>query len=209
MPDTLAAYEAVAGEYARRLSNELDGKPFDRLMLQQLIEKVGDGPLCDLGCGPGHVTRFLRDQGAGGAFGVDLSPAMIELARAAHPDIDFAVGDFFALEAADDAWAGALAFYSIVNTPTHKLAGIFLEVARVVRTGGWLLLAFHAGHDVRHLDTWWDQDVDIDFHYHHRGNVTNLLRASGWRLHDSMERAPYGEDVEYPSRRGYLLAQLK
>ncbi len=201
------SYDAVADEYARRLLHELDGKPFDRLMLQHLVELVGDGVLCDLGCGPGQVARFLKDEGASGVFGLDFSERMIEQARAAHPDIPFEEGDFFDLQAPDASWDAVVAFYSIVNTPTHKLAGIFLELARVVKPGGWLLLAFHAGYETKHLDEWWDQPVDIDFHFHHRGTVDRLLRASGWRVRDTMERAPYAEDIEYPSRRAYMRAE--
>ncbi len=201
------SYDAVAQEYAQRLQDELARKPFDRLMLQHLVELVGDGVLCDLGCGPGQVARFLKDEGASGVFGVDFSERMIEQARAAHPDIPFLQEDFLHLSAEDASWDGVAAFYSIVNTPTHKLAGIFLELARVVKPGGWLTLAFHAGHETKHLDTWWEQPVDIDFHYHHRGTVDRLLRASGWRVRDTMERAPYAEDVEYPSRRGYMRAE--
>lgn len=207
MPTLRETYDAVADAYARQLQGELAGKPFDRLMLDHLVELVGDGVLCDLGCGPGQVARYLKDAGAANVFGLDLSERMVEEARAAHPDIRFEQGDFLDLAAPDASWDGVAAFYSIVHTPTHKLAGIFLELARVVRPGGWLLLAFHAGHETKHLDSWFDQAVDIDFHFHHRGTVDRLLRASGWRVRDTMERAPYAEDVEYPSRRGYMRAE--
>jgi SAM-dependent methyltransferase len=200
-------YDLVAADYARHLGDDLAHKPFDRLMLQLFLEKVPEGPIADVGCGPGQVARFLRDEGGQDVFGVDLSPGMVEQARLLHPDIEFEVGDFTALDVPDGAWAGAVAFYSIVHTPTHKLAGPFLELARVVRKGGWLLLAFHSGFETKHLDTWWDHDVDIDVHFHHRGSVHNLLKASGWRVRESMERKPYAEDVEHPSRRAYMLME--
>ncbi len=204
-----ATYDLVAREYLQRLSRELDGKPFDRLLLEQYVERVGDGVVADVGCGPGHVTRFLKDAGASGVFGVDLSPAMVEVARETQPDLRFEVGDMRALEAADDAWDGAVLFYSIVHLPTHTLAGPFLELARVVRPGGWLLLSFHQGTQVRHLDEWWGFDVDVDFVFHDRHAVAAILRETGWKVVDALERPPYGEDVEYPSRRSYLLAQRK
>jgi len=204
-----ATYDLVADEYRERLSRELDGKPFDRLLLEQFAERVGNGVVADVGCGPGHITRFLNDAGAGGVFGVDLSPAMVEVARAAQPDLRFELGDMRSLDAADGAWDGAVLFYSIVHLPTHTLAGPFLELGRVVKPGGWLLMSFHQGTQVRHLDEWWGFDVDVDFVFHDRHAVAAILRETGWRVVDALERPPYGEDVEYPSRRSYLLAQRR
>jgi SAM-dependent methyltransferase len=40
----------------------------------------GAGAVCDLGCGPGHVGRYLHDRGVE-VRGVDLSPRMVEEAR--------------------------------------------------------------------------------------------------------------------------------
>src|SRR6478752_6855340 len=91
--DLEASYDRVADEYARRLAHELESKPADRAFLDELLQRVGAlGPICDLGCGPGQVARYLRDHGAE-ALGVDLSPGMIDQARALHPGIPFVAGD--------------------------------------------------------------------------------------------------------------------
>src|SRR5690348_11116771 len=93
-PDqTQHAYDAVAHLYAQRIYPELYFKPFDREQLDKLIAHVGTlGPICDLGCGPGQVARYLKDHGAA-ALGVDLSPAMVAQAAALNPDIAFMAGD--------------------------------------------------------------------------------------------------------------------
>jgi SAM-dependent methyltransferase len=205
--DLAATYDKVADEYARRLADELERKPFDRLMLDQFAEKIGAGPVADLGCGPGHVGRYLYDRGATGVFGVDLSPRMVQVASAQNPGMRFEVGDMHGLPLGEASLDGIVAFYAIVHVPTHALARPLLEMARVVRVGGWLLLAFHVGHEVKRLDEWWGMDVDVTFHFHNRFAVAALLRETGWRVRDAMERSPYGEDVEHPSRRAYLLAQ--
>jgi uncharacterized damage-inducible protein DinB len=72
-----AAYNAVADAYADRFFDELKHKPFDRKMLDWLIQRVATaGMICDLGCGPGQVARYLHSQGAE-ACGIDLSPEMV------------------------------------------------------------------------------------------------------------------------------------
>jgi SAM-dependent methyltransferase len=63
----------------------------------------------DAGCGPGHVTAHLRKLGLD-AFGIDLSPAMIDVARREHPELRFEVGSMTDLELADASVAGLLAF---------------------------------------------------------------------------------------------------
>src|SRR5208283_1128858 len=67
-------YDRLAEEYARRIFNELQHKPLDRELLDRFAAALaGRGDICDMGCGPGHVTRYLRDAGAT-VFGLDFFP---------------------------------------------------------------------------------------------------------------------------------------
>lgn len=137
-----AAYDAVARAYDRQLGGELDGKPLDRALLTGFVELVGAGPIADVGCGPGHVTRFLARQHAD-VVGVDISPGMIAVARDRAPEVTFTVGSMLRLPVADAAWAGAVALYSIIHLTADERATACREFARVIHTGGWLLVAFH------------------------------------------------------------------
>src|ERR1700722_7748599 len=66
---------AFADEYARHLFSELDNKPLDRELLTHFAARVkGKGAVCDMGCGPGHIARFLHDAGTN-VFGLDVSRA--------------------------------------------------------------------------------------------------------------------------------------
>ena len=87
--DLQVSYDRVAEEYARRYFHELDHKPFDREQLARFAERVRDvGPVCDLGCGPGQIARFLHGLGVD-AFGIDLSPGMVALAARLNPALRF------------------------------------------------------------------------------------------------------------------------
>ena len=77
-------------------------------------------PACDMGCGPGHVARYLSEQGLE-MVGVDLSPAMVERARRLTPQVEFRQGDMLALDVPDESWAGIAAFYSIIHIPRSDL----------------------------------------------------------------------------------------
>jgi SAM-dependent methyltransferase len=66
-------YNRIAEQYANHLGKELEAKPLDRELLLRLAEAAaGRGVICDIGCGPGQVARFLRDAGAD-VFGLDIS----------------------------------------------------------------------------------------------------------------------------------------
>ena len=101
---TQTSYDRVAEEYARRMLHELDHKPRDRELLEHFAQQVtGKGRVADLGYWPGQIARYLHDHGVD-AFGIDLSPAMVELARRAHPGMEFQQGDMRALPLPDDRW---------------------------------------------------------------------------------------------------------
>src|SRR5512135_2187025 len=91
--NTQTSYDQVAREYAEKFKDEMDDKPFDRDCLDRLARKVGNlGPICDLGCGPGQIARYLHRQEVD-VLGVDLSPCMIAEARRLNPEISFHEGN--------------------------------------------------------------------------------------------------------------------
>lgn len=92
----VTAYDEVASDYADRLVEELDAKPFDRWLLERLADLAAGGPVADAGCGPGHVSFHLAAAGAE-VTGFDLSPAMVDEARRRFGEIPFAVADLTAL----------------------------------------------------------------------------------------------------------------
>ncbi|MBY8851225.1 class I SAM-dependent methyltransferase [Saccharothrix longispora] len=139
---TADAYDAVAVRYAELPRHDLDGVPLDRAVLAAFADHVRDaGPVAEVGCGPGRVTAHLRDLGLD-AFGVDLSPVMVDLARAAYPDLRFEVGSMDALDLPDGSLHGVLSWYSVIHVPPADLAACFAEFRRVLVPGGHLLLGF-------------------------------------------------------------------
>ena len=208
-PDpTQHAYDQVAHLYAQRIYPELYFKPFDRALLDKLIERVGAlGPTCDLGCGPGQVARYLKDHGAD-VVGVDLAPGMVAQARALNPDIDFQTGDMRALTGVPDgAWGGLAAFYSLIHIARAEMPGALAELKRVLVPGGWLLAAVHLGAETLHRDDLWGLPVQLDFYHFEAAELQSYLEAAGFIVVDNLDRDPYAPDVEYQSRRGYLFAQ--
>jgi SAM-dependent methyltransferase len=204
--DVQSSYDRVAEEYIRRIYDELRHKPLDRELLDRFADRVRDvGPVCDLGCGPGHIARYLHER-AVQVCGVDLSSAMVERARQLNPAIEFRQGDMLALTAEDSTWAGITAFYAIVNLPRAVVVRALAEMRRVLRPGGLLLLSFHLGDEIVHLDEWWGHPVSIDFYFFRSDEVAGYLKSAGFEIDELIERDPYPE-VEHQSRRAYIFAR--
>ena len=204
--DVQSSYDRVAAHYARHFEHEQDHKPMDRQMLDRFSERLGgQGAVCDLGCGPGQIARYLHTHGVSEVFGIDLSPQMVAEALRYSPGISFRQGNMLALTDADCSWAGATAFYSIVHFSLDQVRQAFQEVYRVLQPGGFLLIAFHIGEEIVHIEDWWEQEVDLNFVFFLTREIEALLREIGYRVEEVMEREPYPE-IEHPSRRAYILA---
>ena len=174
---TRVAYDTVAGQYAEFIDGMLAEQPLDRAMLAafaDLVRAADVGPVADLGCGPGHVTAHLHALGLT-AFGVDLSPEMIALARQAHPGLRFETGSMTALDLADGTLGGVLARYSIIHLPPERVPEVFAECRRVLAPGGYLLLSFQAGGPVAEA---FDHTVTLAYRWS-PDRVAELLREAG------------------------------
>jgi SAM-dependent methyltransferase len=206
-----AAYDVVARSYDQQFATELDHKPVDRALLAAVCDLSIGGTLADLGCGPGHVSRYLAER-HDDVLGIDLSPEMISSARHRNPRLRFEVGSMLQLPFPDHSWRGAVSLYSIIHFTDAERAQALSEFSRVLQPGGWLLVAFHvdgpgfASGDVNHLRTFLGHPVQMDGYFLSARNVIAEAAATGFHVHARVDREPI-PDVEYPSRRCYLLAQ--
>jgi SAM-dependent methyltransferase len=202
---TAASYDRVAATYAEQFFDELVHKPLDRALLNTVIELAGaSGPIADIGCGPGQVTHYLHDGGAT-ATGIDLSAGMVAAAQAASPGAEFRQGSMLALPLEDGSLAAIVSFYAIIHLRPEEIGLAFQEFRRVLRPGGWMLLAFHVGDQRIHRDEWWDQPVGLDFYFLTPETIEAALVGSGFTVEMTLQRRPY-EPYEFPSRRAYILA---
>lgn len=182
---TRTAYDTVAVDYA------------------ELVQSAGDGPVADVGCGPGRVTAHLHSLGLS-AFGVDLSPEMIAVARRSHQGLRFDEGTMTDLALEDGVLGGLAAWYSVIHTPPERLPAVFAEFHRVLGPGGQLLLAFQVGDERVHLEHAYGHDLSLDAYRLSPGHVAELLREAGIAVHARLLREPAGPER---TRQAYFLAR--
>jgi len=203
--NTQTSYDQVAQEYAERFKDEMDDKPFDRDCLDRLAREVGTlGPICDLGCGPGQIARYLHRQGVD-SLGVDLSLRMIDEAQRLNPDIPFHQGDMLSLPDTDESWGGIAAFYCVIHIPRERVVDALREMKRVLKPNGVLLVTFHVGEEIKHVEEWWEKPVNLDFAFYQPEEMESWLREAGFELEETLVREP-NPDVEVATRRAYLFA---
>ncbi|MFJ5228975.1 class I SAM-dependent DNA methyltransferase [Kitasatospora sp. NPDC088391] len=195
LADTRSSYDTVAADYADLIRGVLAGAPYLRAALglfAELVREAGGGPVADVGCGPGHVTAHLHGLGLD-AFGVDLSPGMVAVARRDHPGLRFEVGTMTALDLPDGSVAGLLAFWSLIHLPDAELPTALGEFRRVLRPGGPLLLGFHVGDGSRvKAEGYGGHPMKVRVHRRRPEQVAALLREAGFTVEAHLLTDPDG-----------------
>ena len=123
----------------------------DDLALIRRHLSIRPGNVLDLGCGPGHITEYLRSLGVD-ALGIDLVPEFIAHAKAAHPHGRYHLGSMKSLDVENHSIAGILAWYSLIHLPPPDLDDVLAEFRRVLRPAGTLVVGFFDGDEVAAFD---------------------------------------------------------
>jgi SAM-dependent methyltransferase len=144
------AYDRFIGRYSRELAP---------LFLD--FAEVADGPVVEVGCGPGSLTAVLASRlGAPAVAAVDLSEPFVAACRARVPGADVRVASAEALPFADRAFQAALSqlVLSFVGRPDRMAA----EMSRVVREGGTVAACTFEANGFALARTFWDAALRLD-----------------------------------------------
>jgi SAM-dependent methyltransferase len=198
------SYDTVARAYADEIYAELEAKPFDRELLDRFAARVrGRGRVCDVGCGPAQIARYLRDRWVD-VLGLDLSAGMLAEARRLNPDLTLVQSSMLGLGLGSETLGGIAAFYCIIHIPRAQVVAALAEMRRVLRPGGCLLITFHLGTEDSHHEELFGRPVSLDVALFTSAEMAGYLQAAGLVVEEALERDPYAPEVEYQSRRGYI-----
>lgn len=201
----VAAYDAIAEPYAEAVLDELTGQPFDLWFLER-VASLTEGPVMDLGCGPGQIAAFLADLDLE-VHGLDASGAMIEQARANVPDLDFQVGRFHQLlrPRTAPAWGTIVAWLAFSHLAPSELAPTLRTAAGTLRPGGVLALAAQIGGAVLRPSELFGVEVELEFVLHDREQVLAACAAAGLTVDEWYVRSPLPGEPQ--AERLYLIAR--
>jgi SAM-dependent methyltransferase len=125
-----AGWEKAATEYDRR---------FGELTMQSigpLLDAAGAAPglrLLDVACGPGYVAAAAARRGSS-VVGVDFSAAMVAMASASNPELEFQEGDAEKLDLSDCSFDAVVMNFGMLHLERPESA--IVEAFRVLRPGG-------------------------------------------------------------------------
>lgn len=201
-------YDLTADEYAKRFLNELDGKPYDRSVIERFSQMVNPGGLVyDFGCGCGHTTSFLAGFGHQRVIGLDFSEKSIELACRLFPKIQFDVDNMLMSHKESSSTDGILAFYAIVHFTYREVRKTLKEWFRLLKPGGYCLFSFHVGRGTLPVNDFLDiEGACATWRFLNTNRVLGCAESAGFRPYEVVERYPY-KNAEHPSKRAYIILQ--
>ncbi len=205
--ETRKSFNLAAEKYFELFKDEMKQKQYDRALLDRFAGNFdSESTICDLGCGPGHITRYLFDKGLN-VFGIDISERCIEIARRENPKMRFQVMDMARLDIADESIDGIVSFYSIIHTPKRFVHILFREFNRVLKKGGQILVVVKKGSTEGYVDELVGFKTRLYFTTFTEEELETYLQTSEFELIFLKTREPY--DFEIPLKRIYAVGKKR
>lgn len=151
--------------------------------------------ILELACGPGNVTRFLKDRFPESRIvALDLAPKMIDLARKALPDVDFRVMDVRAISEFQEKFDAVMCSFCLPFLSKADAAKLIGDCAGCLVSGGILYLSTMEGDENRagFETTSFSGDSEIYFNYHLPGDLEAAFSENGFLL-EQIKRQDYQE----------------
>jgi SAM-dependent methyltransferase len=153
-------------------------------VLIDLVPKDPEARWVETACGPGLIARAMAPR-VGSVVGVDLTPTMIDKARADAAEagvgnVTFEVGDATALDLPDDSLDGAITRFSLHHIPAP--VRVLEEMRRVVKPGGYVVVSDFVTDDDGASAAWQEQ-------------IERLRDPSHWALLTPSRIAAMGERI--------------
>lgn len=145
-----ASYRGRADEYIAALGSVEHLASSDLALITRWAASL-EGPMIDVGCGPGQWTHLLSSLGVV-VEGVDPVAEFIDSARTTYPNGRYRMGHAEDLGTEAGTVGGVLAWYSLIHTAPDRISAPLTEFARCLRPGGGLVMGFFTGPRVEPFD---------------------------------------------------------
>ncbi|MDP3778751.1 MAG: class I SAM-dependent methyltransferase [bacterium] len=138
---TLASYEEIAAERSKRRGDIYWwGEKFCHFS-----EFIGRGMILDIGCGHGKDAIMFEEDVCYRYVGIDISTAMMKLARTHAPHAMFARMNMYQLGFPSQCFSGFWAAASLLHIPKSRITEVLTEIKRVMKSGAIGFIALREG----------------------------------------------------------------
>ena len=196
---TIDTYDRCAQGFAEAfMDNDLYWASLDRFAR----ELKPHGRLLDLGCGPGNNARYLLTRLPELRIaGVDLAPAMIEIARKEVPQGEFWVGDIRHLGPAGKPWDAILAAFCLPYLNKTEARDFIQNLGGHLTSGGHLYLSCMEGDGSGYETASFSDGHPIYVRYFAQAEVAAWLEEAGLRVTEIVRQ-------EYPEPDGSITIDM-
>lgn len=178
----MSSYEGFAPVYDAWAADMTDDVDF---YLE--LARAADGPIVELAAGTGRISVPIAQETGKPVIGIDLSPAMLELARAraaeAGVDLDLREGDMRDLDLVEATDLVICPYRALLHLPTWTdRRRVFERVARALRAGGrfaWNAFVFDHRYAVEYDGKWQDSPRRHLTEYSAGDNRVDITLADG------------------------------
>ena len=197
--ETLETYNDIAESWNSTLTEEFwlpEYKKFKAYLPQ--------GKIIDLGCGSGWDSRWFSQNGYE-VTGIDISPAMIGLARAANPKATFLVKSFYDLNFPPESFDGFWCACSLIHVPRAKIGRVLRQIKQLLKKGAVGFVAVKEGQGER-MAHWQKSGKKRYFVYYSQEEFSRLLNEAGLEILEMQKNPPTNLDRDGPFLVYYLKA---
>lgn len=176
-------FDEFAEEYASRFDN-VSGYHNQLSCFVQQVKEVSPAIL-ELACGPGNVTRFLKNRfPESRILAVDLAPKMIELAQKALPEVDFRVMDVREISAITEKFDAVMCSFCLPFLSKEDAAKLIADCAALLNPGGIVYVSTMEGdeHRAGFEKTSFSGDSEVYFNYHRQTDLLDAFEKSGFKI---------------------------
>jgi len=106
---------------------------------------IGKGKILDIGCGHGNGALIFKEDTVYSYIGIDISSAMMKLARTNAPNAMFARMNMYQLGFLSQCFDGFWAAASLLHIPKSRINAAFTEIKRVMKPGAIGFIALREG----------------------------------------------------------------
>ena len=172
---TVDTYNKMAQEYDYETVDFWER--FPRTIFDFFIKSV-HGKVLDIGSGPGRDGLILKESGLE-VMCLDASEEMVKLSSGRG--LDSVVGDFLNIPFPDESFDGAWTYTSLLHISKSDIDKAFLEIKRILKTGGILGLGLIEGSTEEYRES---SGVKMPrlFSFYQKKEVENLLEKHGFKI---------------------------
>ena len=178
--ETFDTWNKVANLYQDKFMDlDLYDDTYDAFCEEVNIENAA---ILEIGCGPGNITRYLTNKRSDFRIeGIDISPNMIELAKANNPTADFKVMDCREINRLQRKFDGIICGFCIPYLSEFDSSKLVKDCGNLLKEKGVLYISFVEGDYIKSGFQTGSSGDRTFFYFHTLDSLTKELINNNFR----------------------------